>query len=103
MFAVIQAGGKQLQVEPGQTVLVEKLPVAEGDEIIFDRVLMVGDENQARLGTPVVEGARVIGKVTRQGRCRKVIVFKYIPKKRVRRKKGHRQPFSQVLIERIEA
>lgn len=103
MFAVIQAGGKQLQVEPGQTVLVEKLPVAEGDEVIFDQVLMVGDENQVRLGTPVVEGARVTGKVLAQGRFRKVIVFKYIPKKRVRRKKGHRQPFTQVLIERIEA
>lgn len=103
MFAVIQTGGKQLQVEPGQTVLVEKLPVAEGDEVIFDQVLLVGDEHQVRLGTPVVEGARVVGKVLTQGRFRKVFVFKYIPKKRVRRKKGHCQPFTQVRIERIEA
>lgn len=104
MYAVIESGGKQLQVEPGQMVLVEKLPLSEGDEVIFDRVLMLSeDDEKVTLGTPTVEGARVVGRVISQERARKVIVFKYVPKTRIRRKKGHRQPATRVRIECIEA
>ena len=102
MYAVIETGGKQFQVEPGQELLVERLPFEVGDEVTLDRVLMVGDGEKVIVGKPVVEGARVVAKVAGQGRHRKVIAFRYIPKERLRVKRGHRQHFTRLLIDRIE-
>jgi len=101
MYAVIETGGKQYRVAPGDRVLVERLPVAVGEPVVFDQVLLVADNDTVHIGRPLVEGARVEGKVTRQTRGRKVIVFKYRPKQRYRRKRGHRQYYTEVLVERI--
>ena len=103
MFAVIETGGKQYHVEPGQTIQVERLPVAVGDEYIFDQVLLVGDEGKVQVGQPIVAGAKVIARVTGESRTRKVVVWKYVPKERIRNKKGHRQFQTRLLIDRIEA
>ncbi len=102
MYAIIETGGKQYRVEEGKTLRVEKLPAEKGNPVVFDRVLMVQDGEEARFGRPVLEGCRVKGKILSKGRARKIIVFKYKPKKNYRVKKGHRQPFSEVLIESIE-
>lgn len=103
MYAVIETGGKQFQVEPGQTISVDKLPADIGDEVALDRVLMVGSDEKLTVGTPTVNGAKVIARVVGQGRYRKVIVFKYRNKQRYRRKLGHRQHFTRLKIDRIEA
>ncbi len=102
MYAVIETGGKQYKVSPGDRILVEKLPGKAGDPVVFDRVLLIVNDEEVHIGRPVVEGARVEGTLTRQTRGRKVIVFKFRPKQRYRRKKGHRQHYSEILIERIE-
>ncbi len=101
MYAVIETGGKQYRVHPGDRVLVEKLPGEAGDKITFDRVLLVVDEDDVIIGHPLVEGAQVEGTIVRQTRGRKIIVFKYRPKKRYRRKQGHRQYYTEVQVERI--
>ncbi|HNV34220.1 MAG TPA: 50S ribosomal protein L21 [Bacillota bacterium] len=103
MYAVIETGGKQYRVEPGQTVRVEKLEVQKGDQVVFDRVLMVVDENGVKIGTPLVDGATVKATVVVQDKARKIVVFKYKPKKRIRTKTGHRQPFTEVRIDSLEA
>ncbi len=103
MYAVIETGGKQYRVEPGQTLRVEKLDCVKGDEIFFDRVLMFVDGETIKIGEPVLEGARVKATVLVQDKSRKVVVFKYKPKKRIRTKTGHRQPFTEVRIEALEA
>ena len=103
MYAVIETGGKQYRVEPGQTVRVEKLEVQKGDLVVFDRVLMLVDESGVRIGTPLVDGASVKATVVVQDKAKKVIVFKYTPKKRIRNKTGHRQPFTEVRIDSLEA
>ncbi|HNZ09423.1 MAG TPA: 50S ribosomal protein L21 [Bacillota bacterium] len=103
MYAVIETGGKQYRVEPGQTVRVEKLEVQKGDLVVFDRVLMLVDESGVRIGTPLVDGASVKATVVVQDKAKKVIVFKYKPKKRIRTKTGHRQPFTEVRIDSLEA
>jgi|SRR5690554_5724622 len=102
MYAVIQTGGKQLRVEEGQTIWVEKLDAQEGDVIVFDEVLMVGGEN-VKVGTPLINGATVTAKVEKQGKSKKIIVFKYKPKKNYRKKQGHRQPYTRLVIEKINA
>lgn len=103
MYAIIETGGKQYRVSEGNALRVEKLPVEEGSEVIFDRVLAVVDENgQIKVGTPYVAGVSVLARVTNHGKGKKIIVFKYKPKKNYRRKKGHRQPFTEVVIQKIE-
>ncbi len=102
MYAIIETGGKQYRVEEGKTVRVEKLPAEKGEEIVFDRVLLYGGGGENEIGCPYLEGCRVRGRVTVQGRGRKIIVFKYKPKKNYRRKQGHRQPFTEVMINQIE-
>jgi large subunit ribosomal protein L21 len=102
MFAVIETGGKQYQVEPGQSISVDRLPTEVGGEVTLDRVLMIGDEGNVTVGKPFVDGARVIAKVSAQGRQRKLIVFKYVPKEDIRTKRGHRQYFTRLTIDRIE-
>ena len=103
MYAIIETGGKQYRVQEGDVLLIEKLPVAENETVVFDRVLAVKQGDEFRIGTPVVEGARVTGHVLGHGRSRKIIVFKYRAKVNYRRKRGHRQPFTRVKIDRIEA
>lgn len=102
MYAIIETGGKQLKVEEGQTVYIEKVDAAEGETVTFDKVLFVGGED-VKVGTPLVEGATVTGKVEKHGHGKKIVVFKYKPKKNYRRKQGHRQPYTKVVIEKINA
>ncbi len=102
MYAIIETGGKQYKVSEGDVVYVEKLVAAEGDAVKFDKVLAVGGDNTV-IGTPVVDGASVDAKVLAQGKGKKVIVFKYKPKKGSKTKQGHRQPFTKVQIEKINA
>ncbi|WP_026693783.1 50S ribosomal protein L21 [Peribacillus kribbensis] len=102
MYAIIETGGKQIKVEAGQTVYIEKLNVEAGEVVTFDKVLFVGGEN-VKVGSPVVEGATVTGKVEKHGRQKKIIVFKYKAKKNNRKKQGHRQPYTKVVIDAINA
>lgn len=100
-FAVIQTGGKQYIAAPGQKIKIEKLPLNVGDEVVFDAVLLKNDGENLLLGTPLIEGAKVRGVVTRQGRAKKVITVKYKAKKRESVKRGHRQHFTEVQIASI--
>ena len=100
-FAVIRTGGKQYLVAPGQKLKTEKLEAAENGTIVFNDVLLVADGERVQIGAPTVAGARVEAKLVAQGRSKKVIVFKYRPKARSRKKKGHRQPYTEVMIEKI--
>jgi len=102
MYAVIEAGGKQHRVTPGQVLEVDRLPEAKGSEITLGRVLMLVDGGQVTTGTPVVPGVRVAATVVAHPRGRKVVVGKFRPKKRYRRRVGHRQPLTRVRVDRIE-
>ena len=97
-IAVIRTGGKQYVISPGQKIKVEKLEAKEGEQITFSEVLLREKQNKIEIGTPLVNGALVTGKVLRQGRAKKVIVFRYKSKTRYKKKKGHRQPFTEVEI-----
>lgn len=97
MYAIIQTGGKQYKVEAGDEVLVEKLDAEVNSEVEFD-VLLVADDAGVKIGTPVLDGVKVKAKVVEHGKGKKVIVFKYKPKKDSRKKNGHRQPFTKVEI-----
>lgn len=103
MYAIIKTGGKQYKVKEGDVLEVEKLNVAEGETVEIDQVLAVGQQGQLQFGRPYVDGAKVVLRIEKQGKGDKVIAFKYKPKKRYRRKQGHRQPLSWVLVEKIEA
>jgi len=103
VFAIVETGGKQYRVAEGEVIEVEKLAVPEGETVTLDRVLMVGDDRNVRVGKPLVEGAKVQARVVDQRRGRKIIVFKYKPKERYRRKAGHRQSLTRLQIERILA
>jgi large subunit ribosomal protein L21 len=100
-FAIIETGGKQYRVSQGQKLKIEKLDGDSGASIVFDKVLLVADGEQIAVGAPYVSGAKVEAKVLRQDRHEKVIVFKYHSKTRQRKKKGHRQPFTEVEIVKI--
>lgn len=102
MRAVIKTGGKQYLVALGDKIKIEKVDKKEGEEIIFNEVLLIEKGGKLEIGTPLVPGAKVIGKVIKQGKGKKIIVFKYKPKKRYRVKKGHRQPFTEVEITKID-
>lgn len=102
-FAVIKTGGKQYIVSPGQKIKIEKLPQEDGSEVMFDEVLLLESEKGVEIGNPVVKGAKVKGKVLSQGKGKKVIIFKFKAKKREKKKKGHRQPYTEVEITSIEA
>ena len=102
MYAVVRTGGKQVRVAPGKAVRVETLPGAVGEQIRFDEVLLVAGEGEPRVGRPRVEGARVLGTIVRQGRARKITIFKSKRRKNYRRKQGHRQGFTEVRVESIE-
>ncbi len=100
MYAVIQTGGKQYRVQQGDVIFVEKLNVQADETVSFD-VLLLADENGTKIGAPVVEGAKVEGKVVGQVKSAKVVVFKYKAKKNERKKQGHRQPYTKVEITAI--
>ncbi|MGH2447302.1 MAG: 50S ribosomal protein L21 [Chloroflexota bacterium] len=102
-FAVIQTGGKQHRVEPGQIIEIEKLPAEAGESVELTDVLLLADENGIQHGRPLVDGAKVVGRVLSQKRGPKIIVFKYKPKTRYRKKTGHRQSMTEVEIEQIIA
>src|SRR4051794_2402376 len=103
MYALIETGGKQYRVEKDSVLTIEKLDVTEGDTVTFDKVLLVSKDGEVQVGNPLVANAKVTGKVTKHGRGKKITVFKYKPKKNYKKKQGHRQPFTRVVIENIEA
>ncbi|MFL0247451.1 50S ribosomal protein L21 [Candidatus Clostridium stratigraminis] len=103
MYAIIATGGKQYQVKEGDVIYVEKLTAEVDGTVELGNVLAVGKEDGLVVGKPVVEGANVVAKVLAQGKAKKVIVFKYKRKKDYRRKQGHRQPFTKLQIEKINA
>ena len=102
MYAIIETGGKQVKVEEGQEIFVEKMDADAEDNFTFDKVLFVGGDD-VKVGAPYVEGATVTAKVEKQGRQKKITVFKYKPKKNYKRKQGHRQPYTKLLIDKIQA
>ena len=103
MYAVVATGGKQYKVAEGDILRVEKLAGDIGSEIAFDNVLVFSDGENVKIGQPAVDGVRVHGQIVAQGKSKKIIVFKYKRRKRYRRKQGHRQPYTAVRIDRIEA
>jgi len=102
LYAIIESGGKQYRVSEGSRVRLEKLEDDAGSEVTFDRVLAFKDGEKTRFGNPYLEDVKVSGRVLNHGKGEKIIVYKYKPKKNYRRKKGHRQPFTEVLIEKVE-
>lgn len=103
MYAIVETGGKQYKLEVGQTVDVERLDANVGDLVALDRVLLVADGETLKVGKPVLETARVAARVLEHGKGRKVIIFRYKAKERYRVKKGHRQAYTRLRIEAIEA
>ena len=101
MFAVIQTGGKQYKVIEQDIIFVEKLDANEGDEIVFDSVMALSNDNGFKVGTPTVEGAKVTAKVLKNGKGKKIYVIKYKSKKNEKKKIGHRQPYTKVEITAI--
>ena len=104
MFAIIKTGGKQYLVEEGKTLKVEKLDQKEGDKVEFDALLVSDDEGkETKVGTPIVPNAKVTASIVGAGKDKKVTIIKYKPKSKYRRKAGHRQPYTQIKIEKIAA
>jgi len=103
LYAIVESGGKQLQVAPGERVRVEKIAGEVGSKVEFTRVLLLSDEGKIQVGRPYLEGARVSGTVLEQDKARKVLVFKKKRRKQYRRTRGHRQAFTAVRIDSIEA
>jgi len=102
MYAIIETGGKQYRVQEGDILKIEKLEGAAGDKLTLDQVLMVKDDNGTRIGTPTVKDAQVTVAVIEQGREKKIVVYKYKRRKNYRRKQGHRQAYTKVIVEKIE-
>ncbi len=103
MYAIFRSGDKQFRAEPGQMVRVPSLDAEVGDQVTFDQVLLTAGDDGVNLGAPTVDGASVVGEVVRHGKDRKVIIFKWKRRKNYRRKKGHRQGFTEVRIGEIRA
>lgn len=104
MLAVIETGGKQYLLSPGQKITIEKIKTAqEGEEVVFDKVLLlVDDEGKVQIGKPYLEGVKVIAQIEKAGRGKKIIVFRYHSKTRYKKKKGHRQPYMKAVIKEIQ-
>ena len=98
MYAVIETGGKQYRVQEGDVITIEKLDAEAGKKVEFDKVLVLSDDNGLKVGTPYLEGAKVVGKVVENGKGQKIVIFKYKNKKDYRKKQGHRQPYTMVEI-----
>ncbi|HXV36879.1 MAG TPA: 50S ribosomal protein L21 [Myxococcota bacterium] len=103
MFAVVRTGGRQFRVEPGAAIRVEKLEGSVGDRVELGDVLMVGAADGAKIGAPLVEGAKVVATITAQDRGPKLTIFKFKRRKRSRRKIGHRQSYTEIRVDKIEA
>ena len=101
MYAVIESGGKQHRVVPGERLRLEKLDVAEGGAVSFDKVMMIADGDAVHVGTPYVDGGKVTAEVVAHGRARKVNIIKFIRRKQYRKQAGHRQSFTEVMIKEI--
>ena len=101
MYAVIQTGGKQYRVQQGDVIFVEKINAQADEAVTFEEVLLVGNDGETKIGTPVVAGAKVEGKVLAQVKSKKIVVYKYKAKKNERKKQGHRQPYTKVTINSI--
>ncbi|HLQ70509.1 MAG TPA: 50S ribosomal protein L21 [Bacillota bacterium] len=102
MYAIIETGGKQVKVEEGQEVYVEKIHADDKDSVTFDKVLFVGGDH-VKVGTPYVDGASVTANIVKHGRQKKITVFKYKRRKNYHRKQGHRQPYTKIVIDKINA
>ncbi|MDR1160398.1 MAG: 50S ribosomal protein L21 [Syntrophomonadaceae bacterium] len=104
MFALVETGGKQYRVSEGTIFKVEKLEAEEGSIIVLDKVLMVSDgEGEVKIGLPVLENASVTVKVIKQGKAKKIMVYKYKKRKNYHKKQGHRQSYTKLVVEKIEA
>jgi large subunit ribosomal protein L21 len=103
MYAVVHTGGKQYKVQKGETLRIEKIPGEVGSAVTFDKVLMVADGEEIRVGQPVLENVKVQASIVEQDKAKKVLVFKYKRRKRYRRKQGHRQPYTAIRIDGIDA
>ena len=103
MYAIIETGGKQFKVEEGDVLKVELLHAEAGETVEINKVLMVNKDGQVTVGAPYVDGAKVTLKVEENGKDKKIVVFKFKAKKNYRKKKGHRQPYTKVTVEKIEA
>lgn len=103
MYAILETGGKQYKVAEGDVLFVEKLNANEGDVVTLENILAFSKDGNLVIGNPVVDGAKVEAKVLEQGKAKKVIVFKYKAKKDYRKKQGHRQPYTKIVIEKINA
>ena len=103
MYAVIKTGGKQYKVSEGDVLFIEKLEAEAGQSVVFDQVLAVLDGDKATFGAPTVEGASVDATVVKNGKGKKIRIFKYTPKKGYRKRQGHRQPYTKVQIGAIKA
>ncbi len=103
MYAVVRTGGKQYRVQEGRPVTIERLPGAAGDTVELGDVLLMADGADITIGAPLIEGARIVGTIAEQGRAKKIIVFRYKNKTRSRKKTGHRQQFTKLLVEDILA
>lgn len=101
MFAIIQTGGKQYRVSPGDILRVERLPGERGDEVLLEQVLLVAQGDTIQVGQPLVTGAQIAGEILRQGKAKKIIVFKKKRRKKYRRKQGHRQLYTTLQIKEI--
>ncbi|RLD99648.1 MAG: 50S ribosomal protein L21 [Aquificota bacterium] len=101
MFAIVETGGKQYRVAPGDVIQVEKLPVEEGAQVELEKVLFLAQDDGVKVGAPYLEGARVKAQVLRHGKGRKIIVMKFKKRKNYRRKRGHRQLFTELKITEI--
>ena len=102
MYAVVETGGKQYKIAEGDVLQVERLEGEKGDEVYLDKVLALGEEDSVKVGEPYLEGIKVKAKIVEQGKKGKIIVYKYKAKKNYRRKKGHRQPFTRLVVKGIE-
>lgn len=103
MYAIVETGGKQFKVTQGATIFVEKLNAEVGSTVTLDKVLLVNNEGSVKVGAPLVDGAKIVAKVVAHGRDKKIVVFKYKSKKNYHKKQGHRQPFTRLAIESIQA
>lgn len=101
MYAIIESGGKQYKVSPGDKIKIERLSVENGSELVLDKVLMVSRDGESIFGSPYIEGAKVLAIVERSGKAKKVLVYKQKPRKSTRKLRGHRQPYTSLKIQEI--
>jgi len=102
MYAIVETCGKQYKVSEGDVVFFEKLDIEEGKKVTFDNVILISDDEKTNVGTPYIKGAKVEGTVVKNGKAKKIIVYKMKPKKNYRKKQGHRQPYTKVQINKIK-